>query len=128
MPASDHATWPGQLEVICGASPEVIRDFLRREDCSQGDYEITVCYGLATAPSPVGLGCFNQPSVATRTTRTRDAPRTERCGGVSFWTGPHDEPKSFQRQAKRVEVEVQQVITREDEHELWERMRLIGAT
>jgi hypothetical protein len=46
--------------------------------------------------------------------------------GVSFWANPHD--KLFQLQARRIEVEVQQVITREGEHELWERIRLIGAT
>jgi hypothetical protein len=48
MPESYHTTRPDQLEVISGASPEVIRNFLRRENWSLGDYEIT------TAEVPFG--------------------------------------------------------------------------
>jgi hypothetical protein len=47
MPAY-HTTRPDPLEIISGAKPEVIRDFLRREKWSLGVYEIT------TAEVPFG--------------------------------------------------------------------------
>jgi len=41
MPTSYHTRRPDESNIICGAGPEVIRDFLRREDWPPGRYEVT---------------------------------------------------------------------------------------